>query len=94
MVTPIHNAGMVFISSMLGKIDHNNLSRIFRRIGNHYPEMRIEACPRLINDKGVGLEFLIQQLSNDLSHLLEEETRRRLFPPAVSLVSGTTWQSS
>ena len=37
----------------------------------------------------VGLKFLMQQLSDDVTYLLNRETRRHLFPPAASLASKT-----
>ena len=37
----------------------------------------------------VGLKFLMQQLSDDVTYLLNRETRRHLFPPAASLASRT-----
>jgi len=37
----------------------------------------------------VGLKFLMQQLSDDVTYLLNRETRGGLFPPAVSLASKT-----
>ena len=44
--------------------------------------------------QGVRLQFLMQQLPDDVTHLLDGETRRRLFPPAVSPASGTNWRST
>lgn len=43
--------------------------------------------------QGLGLKLLMQQLSDDVAHFLEGETRCRFFPPAASLASGTTWRS-
>ena len=37
----------------------------------------------------VGLKFLMQQLSDDVTYLLNRETWGYLFPPAVSLGSRT-----
>ena len=37
----------------------------------------------------VGLKFLMQQLSDDVTYLLDRETRGDLFPPAASLASRT-----
>jgi hypothetical protein len=41
----------------------------------------------------VRLQFLMQQLSDDPSHLLHGETRGCFFPPAASRASGTMWQA-
>ena len=41
----------------------------------------------------IGLKFLMQQLSDDVTYLLNRETRGRFFPPAVSLALGTMWQA-
>ena len=43
--------------------------------------------------ESIGLKFVMQQLSKDVSHLLERETGCCFFPPGVFLESGTTWQS-
>ena len=37
----------------------------------------------------VGLKFVMQQLSDDVTYLLNRETRGCLFPPAASLASET-----
>ena len=43
--------------------------------------------------QGVRLQLLMQQLSDDPSHLLNRETRGGFFFPADSLASGTMWQA-
>ena len=41
----------------------------------------------------VGLKFLMQQLSDDVTYLLNRETRGCFFPPAASPASRTMSRS-
>src|ERR1039458_1878465 len=67
-----------------------------------FPEIEVGSLFATVQPRGslakvgnrVALQLLMQQLSDDGSQLLDRQTWRRLFPPATSLASGTTWRST